>query len=341
MPYRDGAGWRGTVMVDGHRLQKKFGTKKEAKDWEARTRKTAPISTPLGCYRLAADYLRHCEAKVVQQTFGKKKRVMRELLAFLAHDIDIRSIQPADINAHLQTIFADRGPVPANEHRENLIAFFNWVRRMYDGYESNPAARVEKYPYEKPQQYTPPQKDVYAVLAVAQGEDRHWFLAYLCTGARKQEINRLKWDDIDFPCSKITLYSRKNRNRILKPSTIPLAKPLKLSLLAWRKTTPFKNSPLVFPSHRRGQERATHRWRKLERLCQDAGVQPFQFHAIRRYVGSYLAEQGEPMRTIQLILRHQNLSHTERYIGGMNVDVAPAMEKILPTDLPTPLKLVK
>jgi integrase len=63
----------------------------------------------------------------------------------------------------------------------------------------------------------------------------------------------------------------------------------------------------------------------MRALCKPAGVKPFGFHAIRHLTASILAQADVPMVTIQRILRHKNLTTTERYISGLE-PVRPALE---------------
>jgi len=62
-------------------------------------------------------------------------------------------------------------------------------------------------------------------------------------------------------------------------------------------------------------------------LCKRAGIRPFGFHALGRYVASVLADTHKvSAKRIQLILRHKNLSTTERYIQNINEDLKDTLE---------------
>ena len=57
----------------------------------------------------------------------------------------------------------------------------------------------------------------------------------------------------------------------------------------------------------------TSRRRFIKGTCKRAGVKEFGFHALRRYVASVLADTHKvSAKTIQRILRHKNLSTTEK-----------------------------
>ena len=63
----------------------------------------------------------------------------------------------------------------------------------------------------------------------------------------------------------------------------------------------------------------------MRQLCRRAGVKAFGYHAIRHLTASILAQANIPMVTIQRILRHKNLTTTERYITGLE-PARPALE---------------
>jgi len=67
------------------------------------------------------------------------------------------------------------------------------------------------------------------------------------------------------------------------------------------------------------------RQKHMRQLCRRAGVKAFGYHAIRHLTASILAQADVSMVTIQRILRHKNLTTTERYIRGLE-PVRPALE---------------
>jgi integrase len=80
----------------------------------------------------------------------------------------------------------------------------------------------------------------------------------------------------------------------------------------------------VFPNPERGVPFIA-RQHYMKRICQKAGVRPFGLNAIRHLTASILAQEDVPMVTLQRILRHKNLTTTERYIRGLE-PVRPALE---------------
>ncbi len=96
------------------------------------------------------------------------------------------------------------------------------------------------------------------------------------------------------------------------------------SLWWWGNNRPIKDAPYVFvsTSYRYHGQPFTTRRRFMASLCQRAGVKPFGFQALRRYVASVLADTHKvSAKTIQRILRHKNVTTTERYMRNINQDL--------------------
>jgi integrase len=86
----------------------------------------------------------------------------------------------------------------------------------------------------------------------------------------------------------------------------------------------FPKSPYVFvsDSKRHYGRPFKNRQKFMKGLCKKAGIRPFGFHALRRYVASVLADEHKlSSKRIQRILRHKAVSTTERYIQNLNNDM--------------------
>jgi len=110
---------------------------------------------------------------------------------------------------------------------------------------------------------------------------------------------------------------------------LPMSEALHDDLWWWWNHRPIRESPYVFPNTHplHFGKPYTSRHHFLKTLCARAEVPPFGFHALRRYVASVLADTHKvSAKTIQRVLRHKNLSTTERYIKKINQDLAATME---------------
>lgn len=152
-------------------------------------------------------------------------------------------------------------------------------------------------------------EDVQAVLDLMPEEDCTMLLCYLHTGARRDEIFRLRWEDIDFQRSKLTLWTRKRKHGSWESDTIPMTATLREGLLRQRAKS--NGTGLVFTWSGRKFKYRRH-W--LRYWCAMAGVKRFTFHSIRHLTASWLDAHNIPLTTIQAILRHKSATTTARYL---------------------------
>jgi len=149
-------------------------------------------------------------------------------------------------------------------------------------------------------------------------------LAYLHLAARRSEIFKLKWEDVDFADSRVRLYTRKRMGGSLEHDWLPLTDDLYNALLDHRQRC---TGEWVFPDPSNGLPYYQRdRWMPI--MCAKAGVRNFGFHAIRHLTASILAKGNVSMIDIQAILRHKNLATTERYIQRISA-LRPAL-RVLP-----------
>lgn len=128
------------------------------------------------------------------------------------------------------------------------------------------------------------------------------------TGARRGELFRLQWEDIDFERKNMTLVMRGKRKSYTRH--IPLNKEAYETLLNWYKIKPLGNK-MVFPSKEGGKlDNVQTSW---ENLRKDAHIHNFRWHDMRHHFASRLVMNGVPLNTVRELLGHTNLEMTLRY----------------------------
>jgi integrase len=128
----------------------------------------------------------------------------------------------------------------------------------------------------------------------------------LSTGARKMEILKLHWRDVDFQRQVITLHKTKNGERRVLPLTGHA-----WELIQQRAKIRRIDSPFVFPS--RNGKKAFDIRRAWEAARQQANIPDFRFHDLRHSAASYLAMDGASLAEIAEILGHKTLAMVKRY----------------------------
>jgi integrase len=245
----------------------------------------------------------------------------------------VETLKPGAVLAYVQRIFQERSGHAANKERKNLGAAWNYGCRYIEGFPTvNPFVAIEKFPETAHARYVPSEQDFWKVVAVAQGQDRVLLLTFLYTAARRGELYRLRWADVDFDRQCLRLTTRKRQSGTLESDWLPMTDALVGLLAAYRHVS---HSEWVFTQMEgRHQGKPYIENRGFPRkLCLMAGVKPFGCHAIRHLTGSILGNNNTPMVQIKEMLRHRKLSTTERYIRGLE-PLRPYL-KVLEGGVPT------
>lgn len=147
--------------------------------------------------------------------------------------------------------------------------------------------------------------------------------------ARRGEIFRSKWSDIDFKNTNIRLWTRKRKGGDLEFDWIPLTKELRGILLSWweeRMSQPTIDKEHIFVCPNDLPvcdfiygEPYKNRQHFMKRLCKKAKVKPFGFHAIRHLSATVQYHNGKDLNWLQAFLRHKNATTTEKYLKKLGL----------------------
>jgi integrase len=270
----------------------------------------------------ATSYLNFSQKRHSPRTFEEKREAFDLLVTRFGKQTEVSSLTVGQALNLLDSVAKKRTGYTANKVRKNLIAGWNWGAKYLDDWSAvqNPFAKVEKYPYEKKPRYVPPMEDVQAILDAMPEPDKTMLLTYLHTGARRSEIFKLKWEDLNFAENKIKLWTKKRKGGMLEPDIIPMTKALRSTLLELRGQS--KGAGYVFLKDNGKRFVSRQHW--LEYWCGAVGVPRFSFHAIRHLTASWLDAHNVPLTTIQGILRHKSSTTTAKYLHelrGVTVDL--------------------
>lgn len=124
------------------------------------------------------------------------------------------------------------------------------------------------------------------------------------TGARKGEIENLKWNEVDLENGYLRLADSKTGQKIIPLNTSSIKI---LSLIAR-----LQNSPFVFPAHRgNGYYVGTPKvWRIVR---SKAGIEDVRLHDLRHSFASIAVSGGASLPIIGALLGHTDSSTTQRY----------------------------
>jgi integrase len=134
---------------------------------------------------------------------------------------------------------------------------------------------------------------------------RDYFMLALLTGARRDNLCSMAWDNIDFNQAQWYIPDTKNGT----PQTVELA-PEAVEILERRKK--LSNSKFVFPSTGKRGHMVEPR-KGWQRICAHAGIIGLRIHDLRRTFGSYQAINGSSLPIIGKSLNHKSINTTAIY----------------------------
>ena len=326
MPYKDDRGrWKAHVMIDGKRMTKRFDTKREALRWEA-DQKSGKSNQPTGTVCLiewATDYLDYAKTKYSVKTYKEKAAVFRRFFAGTKPELDVYELTRRMALDYLVAQKETRSGYAANKDRKNLIAAWNWGVK-YLGFQGANPFMVDKMGEVRQPRYVPPEADFWAVYNACEPKDQVLLLAFLHTAARRGELFRLNWGDIDFANGTIRLATKKRFDGTLEYDILPMTEALASALYGHYKKS---GSFAVFAGM--AGNSYVERGCLMRDWCARAGVKPFGFHAIRHLTATTLYHSGCDVATIQAILRHKSPNTTERYLKTLGLEkVKNALDKL-------------
>ncbi|MBK1721943.1 tyrosine-type recombinase/integrase [Thiocystis violacea] len=145
----------------------------------------------------------------------------------------------------------------------------------------------------------------------------------LATGARRGELLKLEWRDVDLKGGSILLRATKNGD----DRRVPLLGDARLLLEARAKVRKLDDMR-VFPGGSAGEEaNVEYAWRKAKESAQ---VETLRIHDLRHSCGSYLARAGASAFQIAAILGHRSgPGLTARYVHLVAEDSRGLMESAL------------
>ena len=359
MPYKRGQKWEAQVKINGKKKRKLFMTKKEAAKWEWDMKRKLdqdivdienptvekgmiihpeePLNQKMTMVCLgkwANEYLNYSKAVFTKKTYKEKCAVFRFFFKSIDPALPTNMLESGDILSHLLKQKEERSGNAANKDRKNLIAAWNWgMKYMIPPLQGPNPFLVKKMPEVRHPRYIPSEEDFWKVYDVAEGQDRVMILTFLYLAARRGEIFRLTWEDVDFGNSQIRIWTRKRQDGSFECDWLPMTKELRDALRWWWENRPIKDTEYVFvclnehpgQAQNYGKPFVTHP-KLMKRLCDKAKVKYFSFHAIRHLTSTILYKLGYRVKDIQPILRHKSPRTTELYLGKLGLN---EMETIL------------
>jgi integrase len=211
------------------------------------------------------------------------------------------------INEALSTLPSHFKNATNNRYISAISVVFSYACRQY-GLHTNPVRNISSLPEnnERIRFLSEAERTRLFSSCRASQWDKLYLLVLLAitTGARKGELTKLGWGDIDF--ERRTAYVATTKNG--QPKVLPLTD----SVIRELQLFDTKDSSLIFAS--KVKEEVAYCFTKpWKRALDDADIKDFRFHDLRHSCASYLAQSGASLLEIADVLGHKQISVTKRY----------------------------
>jgi len=233
-----------------------------------------------------------------------KKRFERKL---------VTDINPEDIDDTLLKIAQDRTGSTVNRYKSNLSSVFIAFNRhaTYKRLKfSNPVRSefVSSFPENPPKNRFLSVDEQQRLLIAARNS--HWNKLYLLvlfaltTGARRGELLKLTWMDLNFTNKVALLRTTKNK----EPRMLPLLPTVIEELMRFRQS----NNQLIFPSTVTPYSPFDFK-KSWQKALRDSGIPVLRFHDLRHTAASNMVGANRTLFETGTLLGHKQSSTTMRY----------------------------
>ena len=222
-------------------------------------------------------------------------------------DKPIINVTTTDINDALSALPVHLKNATINRYVAAISVVFSYATREY-GLQVNPVRKIPSLPEnnERTRFLSEAERTRLFSSCRASQWDKLYLLVLLAitTGARKGELTKLRWNDIDFDRRTAYVATTKNGQPKVLPLTDSVIKELQLF--------DTKDSSLIFASKVKEEVAYcfTKPWKKA---LEDVEIKDFRFHDLRHSCASYLAQSGASLLEIADVLGHKQISVTKRY----------------------------
>lgn len=222
-------------------------------------------------------------------------------------------------NLHTK-IGQEKGTVTAN-HVHSLLRLMLNKAIEWGWNKPNPAYAVKRFKEYSRERFLS-REEMQRFLAALNDEPnitiRDFFYIALFTGARRSNVEAMRWQNVDFNTANWTIPHTKNG----KPHTVPLVKPA-IEILQRRKLS--TNSEWVFSSNKSASGHITNPLYAWYQIIKRADIENLRIHDLRRTLGSWQAALGSNSYVIGKSLGHSSQHATAIYA---RLDLNPVRQSV-------------
>ena len=260
-------------------------------------------------------------AREHKKTWREDVRLFRKFLKPWAAR-RLSTIRKTEIQKLHAQVGSESGKYQANRLLEFIAAMFNRADGVgYTG--PNPAVGITPYRERSRDRFL--EGDELARFFQALSEEpndtlRDFFCLALLTGARRNNLQAMAWEDVSFERALWRIPETKSGQVVVVPLVEPAIEILK------RRRDVSDSSPWVFPSKRSKTGHLVEPKSAWKRICGRAGLQDARLHDLRRTLGSWMVAGGASLPIVGKTLGHSQPRATAVYARLELSPIRGAME---------------
>ena len=236
----------------------------------------------------------------------------------------MNEITQADLTKHHINLVSQHNLHKATANK--LIRFLSYAYNLaikwdIENITYNPVVNIEQFKVDSNKEIFLDSIEIARLLDAADNHSNNINMAIiirflLLTGARKNEVLKAKWKDIDLKHKIWTIPLSKSS----KSRTIPISKSLEKLIL----TIPKSNPTYIFPS--KSKDKPLHdTYRHWNNIRNKANLPTLRIHDLRHTTASILVNKGISIYQVQKLLGHSNIKMTMRYAHLSNQALSDAV----------------
>jgi len=291
-------------------ISKTFSTKKEAVKFAYETETDRVKLSKLSNAKFDTTIAQVIKQYLLTEYKGSRPKEQAQKLQYWCKHFGNKrasEITAADIDKGIGALPKHLKNATINRYVAAISVVLNYACRYYD-LSNNPVRHISPLPEKNSRTRFLSNSEKTRLLGACMSSnwDKLHLLVLLAitTGARKGELTKLRWSDIDF--DRQTAFVRTSKNG--QPKVLPLTDSVIKELQLFNT----KDNSLIFASTVKPDKPYcfTKPWYKA---LKDADIEDFRFHDLRHSCASYLAMNGASLLEIADVLGHKQIQMTKRY----------------------------
>jgi integrase len=242
--------------------------------------------------------------------------------------VKIEDLRKADVVEHLKEIRERYSRSAENRAIDLLRALYRCATDHFGVQVHDFTQTLVKHQFDSRERFLEPEeigRFFEAVNNLRRQTSRDFFKLCVFTGARRNNILQMRWEEIDFDGKLWRIPREKSKGK--REMKVQLTEPA-LDILTRRKEASH-GSPWVFPSTSSKNGHISDMQTPLETLRRTSGLEHFTIHDLRRTLGSWQAMTGASLINIGKSLGHRSSGATQVYARLTDSSVKESIEKAI------------